>query len=90
MITTKDLCDIIGNKMSNDIGKGLIRKSFPPHIAEQLYDIINRRDSLEKFNRILIEYNEWMTEQQWQQQYIMQFFRGEEGTCRMIEVNVLL
>lgn len=49
MITTKDLCDIAGNKMAKDIGKGLIRKSLPPHIAERLCDVIDRRDSVDKF-----------------------------------------
>ena len=53
MITTKDLCDIIGNKIASDIGKSLIRNSFPPHIAEQLCDAIERNDSAEKFNRII-------------------------------------
>lgn len=56
MITTKDLCDIAGNKKAKDIGKGLIRKSFPPHIAERLCDdVIDRRDSVDKFNRRLME-----------------------------------
>lgn len=79
MITTKDLCDIIGNKIASDIGKSLIRNSFPPHIAEQLCDAIERNDSAEKFNRILTEYNEWLADQQRQQQYLqlflMQYFK---------------
>lgn len=79
MITTKELCDIIGNKMANDIGKNLIRKSFPPHIAERLCDAIDKNDSVEKFNRILMEYNEWLTEQQRQQQYILRYLQGRRG-----------
>lgn len=35
IITTRDLYDIIGNKMANDIGKSLIRSSFPLLIAGQ-------------------------------------------------------
>ena len=79
MITTKDLPDIVGNKMANDIGKSLIRRSLPPHIAEQLCDVIDRGDSVEKFNRILMEYNEWLAEQQRQQQYIMQYLQERRG-----------
>ncbi len=73
MISTKDFCDIVGNKMASDIGKSLIRSSFPPHIAEQLCDAIDRKDCADKFNRIMQEYNEWLAEQQRQQQYFQQF-----------------
>ena len=34
MISTKDLNGIIGNIITNDIGKILIGTTFPPHIAE--------------------------------------------------------
>ena len=73
MITTKDFLDILGNKMASDIGKSLIRKNFPPHIAEQLCDAIDRKDKVDRFNRIMSEYNEWLAEQQRQQQYFQQF-----------------
>lgn len=73
MITAKDFSDIIANKIANDIGKAMIRQSFPPHIAEQLCDAIDRYDSVDKFNRIMREYNEWLAEQQRQQQYLQQF-----------------
>ena len=73
MITAKDFCDIIGNKMASDIWKSMIRNNFPPNIAEQLYDAIDRKDRVDKFNRIMQEYNEWLVEQQRQQQYLQQF-----------------
>lgn len=73
MITTKDFCDIIANKMASDMWKSLIRNSFPPQIAEQLCDSIDKKDSLDKFNRIMTKYNEWLAEQQRQQQYLQQF-----------------
>jgi uncharacterized membrane protein YbaN (DUF454 family) len=38
--------------------------------------------TIEKFNRILTEYNEWLAGQQWQQQYIMQYLQREEGFFR--------
>lgn len=77
MITKKDLYNIIENKMVNDIGKSLLRKSIPPHIAEQLCDSIDRSDDAEKFNRILTEYNDWMIEQQHQQWLYTRVFAGE-------------
>jgi len=44
-----------------------------PHIAEQLCDAIDRKDNVDKFNRNMTEYNEWLAEQQRQQQYLQQF-----------------
>ena len=73
MITAKDFCDIIGNKIASDMWKSLIRNSSQPHIAEQLCDAIDKKDSVDKFNRIMSEYNEWLAEQHRQQQYFQQF-----------------
>ena len=70
MITAEDFCDIIGKKIASDMWKSLIRNNFPPHIAEQLCDAIYRKDSADKFNRIMQEYNEWLAAQQRQQQYL--------------------
>lgn len=75
MITTKDLCDIVGNKMASDIGKSLIRNNFPSHIAEQLCDAIDRNDGVDKYNRIMTEYNEWLVDQQRQKQYLQHFLQ---------------
>ena len=74
MITAKDFCDIIGNQMACDIGKLLIRNSFPPHIAEQYCDAIDRYDKADKFNRIMSKYTEWLADPQRQQQFFQQFF----------------
>ena len=60
MITAKDFCDIVGNKMASKMGKAMIRQSFPPHIAEQLCDAIDRKDNADMFNRFMTKYNEWM------------------------------
>lgn len=73
MITAKDFCDMICNKTASDMWKSMIRTSFPPQIAEQLCDAIDRKDSFDMFNRIMQEYNEWLTQQQRQQQYFQQF-----------------
>lgn len=73
MITAKDFCDIIGNKIATDMWKSMIRNNFPPHIAEQICDAIDRKDSIDKFNRIMQEYNEWLADQKRQQQNLQQF-----------------
>ena len=36
MITIQDLYNIVGNKISNEVGKTIIRNNFQPHIAEQM------------------------------------------------------
>lgn len=73
MITAKDFCDIVDNKMTSEMGKTLIRNTFSSHIAEQLCDAIDRKDRVDKFNHIMSKYNEWLAEQQRQQQYYQQF-----------------
>ena len=73
MVTAKDFCDMIGNKMASEYGKSMIRNNFPPNIAEQLCDAIDRKDNADMFNRIMKEYNEWLAQQQCQQQYFQQF-----------------
>lgn len=75
MITIKDLYDIVGNRMANNAGKAIIRNSFPPHIAEQMCDAIDRNEAADHFNRILMEYNEWLANQQRQQEAVQQFLR---------------
>ena len=75
MITTKDLYDIIGNKIANETGKAIIRNNFPPHIAEQMCNAIDRHEDAEHFQRFLQEYNEWLLQQQRQQEAIQQFLR---------------
>lgn len=73
MVTAKDFCDIIGNKIASDMWKSMIRNNFPSNIAEQICDAIDRKDNVDKFNRIMQEYNEWLAVQQRQQQYFQQF-----------------
>ena len=75
MITIKDLYDIVGNRMANNAGKAIIRNSFPPHIAEQMCDAIDKQEAADHFNRILMEYNEWLVNQQRQQEVVQQFLK---------------
>ena len=75
MITTKDLFDIVGNKIANETSKTLIRNYFPPQIAEKMCDAIDRQEAADHFNRFLTEWNEWMENQQKQKAYVQQFLR---------------
>lgn len=75
MITTKDLYDIIENKISNEAQKSLIRNSFPPQIADRMCNVIDCQEKAEHFKHFLEEWNEWLVNQQQQQQYIQQFFQ---------------
>lgn len=75
MISIKELYDIVGNKIANETGKAIIRNNFPPHIAEQMCDAIDRHESAEHFQRFLMEYNEWMVNQQRLQEAVQQFLR---------------
>lgn len=73
MITTKDLYDILENKIAHEAQKSLIRNSFPPQIAEKMCDAIDKHEKAEHFKRFLEEYNEWLLQQQRQQEAIRQF-----------------
>lgn len=75
MITKKDLYDIVGNKITHETQKIIIRTNLPPQIAEQMCNAIDRQEMADHFLRLLREYNEWMVQQQIQQSVIQQFLR---------------
>ena len=72
MITIQDLCDILDNKISNQVRKSIIRNNFPPQIAEQICDAIDRNERAEHLVRF---FKECMENQQKQQQAIQAFFQ---------------
>ena len=72
MITTKDLYDIIWNKIANGVQKALIRNNFPPLIAERMCDAIDGKEKAEHLRRCFVEWNEMVMRQQ---QGILQFMR---------------
>lgn len=74
MITIKDLYDIVCKK-GNEASKAVIRNNMPPHIAEQMCDAIDRHEAAEHFQRLLMEYNEWLVNQQRQQEAVQAFLR---------------
>lgn len=72
MITIQDLCDILDNKISNQVRKSIIRNNFPPQIAEQICDAIDRNERAEHLVRF---FKECMEFQQKQQQTIQAFLQ---------------
>jgi hypothetical protein len=75
MITIKDFYDIVGKKMATEVSKAVIRNNIPQHIAEPMCDAIDRHEAAEHFQRLLIEYNEWLVNQQRQQETVQAFLR---------------
>ena len=67
--------NILGNKISNEMQKSLIRNNFPPQIAERMCDAIDGQEKAEHFQRLLQEYNEWLINQQRQQAIVERFLR---------------
>lgn len=74
MITTKDVCDIIGNKIANEEQKTIIRNIFPLQIAERMCDAIDGHEKAEHSLRFLNEYNEWYVNQLRNQVTLLQCF----------------
>ena len=75
MITIQDLYNIVGNKIANETGKAIIRNNFPPQIAKQMCRAIDGQERAEHFQRLLMEYNEWMMQQQRQREMVERFLR---------------
>ena len=75
MITIQDLYNIVGNKIANETGKAIIRNNFPPQLAERMCAAIDGQERAEHFQRLLMEYNEWMLNQKRQQAAIQKFLR---------------
>ena len=75
MITIQDLYNIVGNKISNELQKSIIRNNFPPQIAERMCAAIDGQERIDHFQRLLKEYNEWMVMQQRQQKAVQKFLR---------------
>ena len=62
MITFQDLYNIVGNKISNETQKTIIRNSFPPQMAAQMCAAIDGQEKAERLRRILEEWNnKWQT-----------------------------
>ena len=73
MVTINELYNIAVNKISNEMQKAIIRNNMSPQIAERMYKAIDGKDRVDKLNRIMSEYNEWLAVQKRQQQYLQHF-----------------
>lgn len=71
MITVQDLFNIIGGKISNEMGKSIIRNSFPPQIVEQICNAIDCNEKAELLQKL----DKWQESQSKQQQAIQSFLQ---------------
>lgn len=74
-MTEQDFLNIIGNKISNETQKTVIRNNFQPQLADQLCDMIDSHEKADLFQRMM---NEWVAYQKRQQliiqAYIQQYY----------------
>ena len=47
MVIMHDLYNILGNRISNEMQKALIRNSFPSYMAERVCDAIDNQEKAE-------------------------------------------
>lgn len=71
-MTEQDFINIIGNKISNEMQKAIIRNNFQPQLADQLCKVIDSNEKADLFQRMM---NEWIAYQNRQQQIIQAFFQ---------------
>lgn len=76
MVTLRDLFEISGKKMANDILKSAIRGSINPYTAEGICSAIDGYERAEHFLRFVKEYNKWVVNQQRQRLFIWQSLLG--------------
>ena len=71
-MTEQDFINIIGNKISNEMQKAIIRNNFQPQLADQLCKVIDSNEKADLFQRMM---NEWIAYQNRQQQIIQAFIQ---------------
>ena len=71
-MTEQDFMNIIGNKISNEMQKAIIRNNFQPQLADQLCKLIDSNEKADLFQRMM---NEWIAYQNRQQQIVQLFFQ---------------
>ena len=75
-MTEQDFINIIGNKISNEMQKAIIRNNFQPQLADQLCKAIDSHEKADLFQRLM---NEWVAYQNRQQQIVQLFFQQFYG-----------
>ena len=66
-MTQQDFLNIIGNKISNEMQKTIIRNNFQPQLADQLCNVIDSHEAADLFQRMM---NEWIVYQNRQSQIL--------------------
>ena len=78
IMTQQDFLNIIGNKISNEMQKAIIRNNFQPQLADQLCNLIDSHEAADLFHRMM---NEWIDYQN-RQRLILQAFMNH--LCRYV------
>ena len=71
-MTEQDFLNIIGNKISNEMQKAIIRNNYAPQTAEQLCDVIDFCEKADLFRKLM---NEWAEFQRRQYQIVQTFMQ---------------
>ena len=71
-MTEQDFLNIIGNKISNEMQKTIIRNNYAPQAAELLCNGIDSREKADLFQKMM---DEWVNYQHRQQQIVQAFYR---------------
>lgn len=71
-MTQQDFLNIIGNKISNEMQKTIIRNNFQPQLADQLCKVIDSHEAADLFQRMM---NEWIEYQNKQLQVFQAYFQ---------------
>jgi len=71
-MTEQDFLNIIGNKISNEMQKAIIRNNFQPQLANQLCNVIDCHEKTDLFQRMM---NEWVAYQNRQLQIFQAYLQ---------------
>ena len=71
-MTEQDFLNIIGNKISYEMQKTIIRNNYAPQTSELLCYVIDSREKADLFQKMM---DEWVNYQHRQQQIVQAFYR---------------
>lgn len=75
-MTEQDFLNIIGNRISNEMQKAIIRSNYAPQTAEQLYNAIDFHEKTDLFQKLMDEWAEYQRRQyQIVQAYMQPYYR---------------
>lgn len=75
-MTEQDFLNIIGNRISNEMQKAIIRSNYAPQTAEQLCNALDFHEKTDLFQKLMDEWAEYQRRQyQIVQAYMQQYYR---------------